>query len=262
MKFIIFLSFFSAIALAQTVSFDCEAMPDICTNMCWAVHCTAGKWRAQLTYDAVSKTVNRRRRRAAGCMPSPNRCSVKSGYQAGFNCDEYPFASVSESDAGGQSNRCVHTGQNSAQGGTLNAFYRNLAPGTRFLVAFLNPTKGGTKYCTNGANVCVNDGNQHTKAGVQANPPGNRWTPRSLASSGAYLYKTASGKDLSSPELFEIGHEFVTVVPVNQTSYELLLESQDEDASSQLADPDFYTLKTDVIVEKLDQGLGERDLSD
>ncbi|PYH67217.1 uncharacterized protein BO88DRAFT_455243 [Aspergillus vadensis CBS 113365] len=58
-----------------------------------------------LTWDKPSRQVSDRRSREAGCGSS-NRCS-KSPYGRGYQCDEYPFRSVRESDRGGQVNRCV-----------------------------------------------------------------------------------------------------------------------------------------------------------
>ncbi|GLA86454.1 hypothetical protein AtubIFM56815_010721 [Aspergillus tubingensis] len=53
-----------------------------------------------LTWDKPSRQVSDRRSREAGCGSS-NRCS-KSPYGRGYQCDEYPFRSVRESDRGGQ----------------------------------------------------------------------------------------------------------------------------------------------------------------
>lgn len=71
----------------------------------------------------------RRDRRAAVCpagtctnSPAPNN-----------SCDEYPFASTREGGAGA-SVRCVPSGTNSSQGGTLSQFYKNLKDGDYFCV--------------------------------------------------------------------------------------------------------------------------------
>lgn len=72
---------------------------------------------ASLTFDVPPPATSTARRTAAGCMPNPNRCSTINGYASGYNCDEYPFASV-EITGGATAtrvNRCVPSGQNSSK---------------------------------------------------------------------------------------------------------------------------------------------------
>lgn len=62
----------------------------------------------KLEWDRPDKKTIAARRRAAGCAPNPNRCSTKKGYKAGYNCDEYPFAStISNGKVRKRVNRCV-----------------------------------------------------------------------------------------------------------------------------------------------------------
>ncbi len=69
-----------------------------------------------LKWDRPDKKTIAARRRAAGCAPNPNRCSTKKGYKAGYNCDEYPFAStVSNGKVRTRVNRCVPKKQNSSE---------------------------------------------------------------------------------------------------------------------------------------------------
>lgn len=71
------------------------------------------KWGESFTWDKPSKSDGDKRSTKAGCG-SRNRCS-KSPYGTGYQCDEYPFKSVKESDAGGQVNRCVKSGYNNGK---------------------------------------------------------------------------------------------------------------------------------------------------
>jgi len=56
---------------------------DICNNMCWGAYCTRPSFGVTLDYDRYGGTgnrdsaVGRARQRSAGCLPRPNRCSVR-----------------------------------------------------------------------------------------------------------------------------------------------------------------------------------------
>ncbi|BCS13777.1 hypothetical protein ALUC_60333S [Aspergillus luchuensis] len=103
----LFLGFLALLTLSSAVSvaFNCDNshVGDVCQNMCFGTKCK--RLGTTLTWDKPSRQVSDRRSREAGCGSS-NRCS-KSPYGRGYQCDEYPFRSVRESDRGGQVNRCV-----------------------------------------------------------------------------------------------------------------------------------------------------------
>ncbi|KAK4160450.1 hypothetical protein QBC43DRAFT_373120 [Cladorrhinum sp. PSN259] len=130
--------------------FNCLDMPEVCTNMCWGAYCQdVGEG---LSYDKPDASEKRRRRRAAGCLVSGgNRCSTRKGHDAGYQCDEYPFAStVSRGGSDARVNRCVPSVQNSRQGGTINSFYQGAYCGggpCDFTASFGNPGAAGVKYC-------------------------------------------------------------------------------------------------------------------
>ncbi|KAK3988876.1 deoxyribonuclease NucA/NucB-domain-containing protein [Cladorrhinum sp. PSN332] len=156
--------------------FNCQDMPEVCTNMCWGAFCQdVGEG---LSYDRPDGSEKRRRRRAAGCLVSGgNRCSTRQGYDPGYQCDEYPFAStVSNGGSDVRVNRCVPAIQNSRQGGTINSFYQRpyCAGGPcDFIASFGNPGAAGVKYCDAWADESVcdeDDDNQEIGPGGNQDP--------------------------------------------------------------------------------------------
>ncbi|KAK6953488.1 hypothetical protein Daesc_005793 [Daldinia eschscholtzii] len=155
----------------RVLTFDCDRMPEVCHNMCFATNCKHKP--KQLTWDKPRSSVEGKRRRTAGCG-SNNRCSQKKLGKKGFNCDEYPFASSKQADRGGQINRCVPERENSRQGSALNQFYHSRgkyrATGCKskkncsFTVAFKGSKTKTIGPCKKTPN-CKNDGNQWTKTG-------------------------------------------------------------------------------------------------
>lgn len=81
--------------------------------MCWGAYCKGDG--TALTYDRPNKVTKAARRKAAGCAPNPNRCSTKMGHAAGYQCDEYIFASTKKQNgAATRVNRCIIANQNSS----------------------------------------------------------------------------------------------------------------------------------------------------
>ncbi|KAK4182603.1 hypothetical protein QBC35DRAFT_509666 [Podospora australis] len=156
--------------------FNCVDMPEVCTNMCWGAYCRS--IGTGLTYDKPDASEKRRRRRAAGCLVSGgNRCSTRKGYDAGYQCDEYPFAStVGRGASDERVNRCVPAGQNSRQGGTINSFYQSAYCGggpCDFTASFGNPGAAGVSYCNAYAtpeDCDVDDDNQVVGPGGTQDP--------------------------------------------------------------------------------------------
>ncbi|TDZ19771.1 hypothetical protein Cob_v007115 [Colletotrichum orbiculare MAFF 240422] len=186
-------------AAAPDVTFLCNRMPEVCTNMCWAVRCASPKFPTRLTWDNPNSQTEKDRRKSAGCG-SNNKCGVrgkgKPGHRGGINnsCDEYPFASTSQSKTsnGHQVSRCVPGSQNSSQGGKLSGLYNGFKKKgykTRsFSIGFGNPGSRGVKYCGN--QQCKNDGFQvqDGKIKKRGEDPDFRF------------YKTSSGMILGSME--------------------------------------------------------------
>ncbi|KAH7371319.1 hypothetical protein BKA64DRAFT_587530, partial [Cadophora sp. MPI-SDFR-AT-0126] len=195
---------------------------EVCSNMCWGVHCTSAKYSTSLTLDRSGAS---KRRRTAGCTVSvtnanpsgKNRCrapgqtfGINAKGQPSHNCDEFPFASTREADRGGQINRCVLEAENSKLGNALKAFYRGRVSGDKFQIAFGNPNTVSIKYCVNpaGGNVCKNDNNIFVGTNGPAADPAS-FTPKRNSASGfvsrIYLYRTKLGREVSSAALFEPG---------------------------------------------------------
>lgn len=153
-------------AAPPDMTFLCNKIPEICSNICWATRCGSPTFSLTLTYDQPSASVERSRRRTAGCG-SNNRCG-KNGKGVGRrtpvskygSCDEYPFASTRSN--GKQVSRCVPKSQNNSQGGTISAALQRIKKTKRapfnIRVGLGNPGSAGVKWCTN--QKCKNDGYQ------------------------------------------------------------------------------------------------------
>ncbi|MCJ1430059.1 hypothetical protein MMC29_007974 [Sticta canariensis] len=185
--------------------FNCDDVPEICTNMCWGAYCTEPTFGATLYYDKPDEPTKARRRTGAGCLPRPNRCSVGHNPPypiSDYNCDEYPFASTSDADNGGQVNRCVPKGQNSvsaAQGGIINGYYQNSCGGNpcSFIITFGNPGAAGGQ-----------------NPDVRPPPPPSRKRGEPPVKRTGGLYETESGMQISSRDDLEPGTILMRVPPL------------------------------------------------
>lgn len=179
------------------IVFDCSVTPGACTNMCWGAYCSG--YDVTLSYDKPSASIKRGRREKAGCGRG-NRCGDSSPDPDGSSCDEYPFASVEESDHVQQVNRCIPPSEQQSafsphvprpihkgtgfptpsfhqskvellltkiscavgQGGTLSQAYQNDLNNApgQFIVGFGNPDDPAVQYCDYDQD-CLNDGNQY-----------------------------------------------------------------------------------------------------
>ncbi|KAG6014738.1 hypothetical protein E4U54_004933 [Claviceps lovelessii] len=154
----------------------CNQVPEICTNICWALRCANPSFSQFPTFDFPDRTVLRHRREAA--CGRRDKCSAGSDDEsddesdehehenrqhaaAGFRgppytaCNEYPFASTT--DAGnGLVTRCVPPSEQQYLQSRVSALQRRWkdAGKTSFYLGFGNP--GGVRYCSNDA--CSNDG--------------------------------------------------------------------------------------------------------
>ncbi|UNI16062.1 hypothetical protein JDV02_002537 [Purpureocillium takamizusanense] len=155
-------------ATPPDVTFLCNRMPEVCTNMCWAVRCGSPTFSQTLNWDSPNDDTAKKRRLSAGCQKG-NKCNKGRkgpGHRGGkfTSCDEYPFASTSDSKFpnGHQVSRCVPPVENSRQGKALQTVYgRWRKKGLKshsLQIAFGNPGSRGVKYCGN--QKCKNDGFQ------------------------------------------------------------------------------------------------------
>ncbi|KAI1482410.1 hypothetical protein F4774DRAFT_407018 [Daldinia eschscholtzii] len=211
------------------MSFNCaDDMQDVCDNMCWGAYCTQPAFGSTLEYDNYGGTgsrtsdVGKRRTNSAGCTPRPNRCSSVSGK----NCDEYPFASTSDADKGGQVNKCVVSGHNSRQGNIIKNYVSSTCNNQRcsFIVGFGNPGAQGVKYCnaySDPYNQCIPDGSIFKNGKADVRPPQPAPKRRGVGDStvalpgGLYLLK--SGMRVSFGENLDIGTKTKRAEPRNAT---------------------------------------------
>ncbi|KAK7709396.1 hypothetical protein SLS64_006309 [Diaporthe eres] len=173
-----------------------------------------------------------------------------------LSCDEFPFANVREADQGGQNNRCVPSGENNSQGGTLSAFIRAKTefiknqPPFLYNIAFTGANK--IQYCFDaGANTCNADANQFIGKAVA--PNGGKWvTPfrrreADLVPSTFNQYMSKRGELFTSARRMEAGEKLyhARMDPVAEAA---ALENPDEDARNAFyANPDNYELVEDEV---------------
>ncbi|RDA93033.1 hypothetical protein CP533_0694 [Ophiocordyceps camponoti-saundersi (nom. inval.)] len=136
-------------AVPPDITFLCQEMPDICTNICWAVRCANPTLPEQLTLDFPSDQVRSQRLNTSSCA----RCSKNKG----SSCNTYPPPETSESGGKQHVSRCVPREQQSKQDAAMaqlvEAYRRN---GRRtFRINLGNPGATGVKYCL--SERCGND---------------------------------------------------------------------------------------------------------
>ncbi|KAL0569030.1 hypothetical protein V5O48_012938 [Marasmius crinis-equi] len=191
------------VAVDAQITFDCNAIPETCNNMCFAAN--RGVY-FEMHFD--SNTANRPgRRRAAGCLPNPNRCNSNPPAAGRTTCDEYPFASTHGTGTGGwfsntgATTRCVSPAECVSQGGSLSAFYRSFnrvdqTPVDVFVENFSNTV---APWCNNAGMAPDAD----FQTGVQ--PPNRRDSvvdgfgtgvepPNKRADPAVYMYRTAANR--------------------------------------------------------------------
>ena len=252
--------------------------------MCFAVNCK--NFRSILTWDKPDDDTVKERRKLAGCG-SNNKCNKVNigkplnrgpGYPS---CDEYPFASTSEADAGGQMSRCVPQPQNSSkfcdleelscfirtmlihilqlgQGSALrNQVYSKFrAEGKslgRFKVEFTNFNIPGVNYCLSGSS-CKNDGYEIRNGAVapdgtlakrEAEEENKKKYEKEEKNEQRQLfrfYETKSGATLASTGFYAVGDEYERILDAG--------EKVPAGFTSREADDDVYI--ADEIVAELD----------
>ncbi|KAK5166277.1 uncharacterized protein LTR77_008538 [Saxophila tyrrhenica] len=124
---------------SQVLEFDCAIISEVCANMCFGAYFLG--IGVDLTLHNAILTRKRARRKAAGCAPRPNRCSVAKGAPPGVDCDEYPSASTDiQGSMKNRVNRCVPIERNSRQGTEISRFEALSRPGgCDFKTGFASP---------------------------------------------------------------------------------------------------------------------------
>ncbi|KAK2605841.1 hypothetical protein QQS21_003795 [Conoideocrella luteorostrata] len=207
-------------ASAPDITFDCETMPEVCTNMCWAMRCASPTFPQHLTWDngSLAWDIMAQNRAASGCKMADNRCcaghkhSKEVGHIGGKyrTCDEYPFYFTLENGlSNGQAvSRCVRTSSGASQTDLLLDLYEPwVVKGYRtrkFRVGIANPGAKGVMYCLN--QPCVNDGFELQGGMVKVDGPGGihgRGEDPSFR-----FFKTGSGLVMASVEHMAMGAKF------------------------------------------------------
>ncbi|KAG5977615.1 hypothetical protein E4U56_007366 [Claviceps arundinis] len=242
------------------ITFNCKRMPEICTNMCWAMRCAQPRFPQTLTWDssAVKHDVMMANLKASGCSVSGNRCRDKHGLQGHvggvfFVCDEYPFFFTSESSqAGGHAvSRCVRRTTNKLQGKQLRAMFepwqQNGLKTHKLQIALQNPGHRGVNYCLN--QPCVNDGFEiqdgmaKPGAGTDRRARGGL-RGREAPTPAFRFFKTQSGAIVASMEPLVVGMNFTTS-----------LDDEDGDDDGTGGEKDSSVLQLDF---RVDEAHGER----
>ena len=256
-------------ALQAPLIFKCDVdgLQEICTNMCYGMKLqdsrprplspsssrllkrprltltiTIGAYCAgigvNLQYDKPDPAIKRNRRKAAGCIASGgNRCSSKKGHAAGFQCDEYPFASsVPSGGSNTRLNRCVPAAQNRKQGGLISAFYKSACKNNKcdFSVDFAGASN--ILYCNkqncnaaDAKNEAIGPGGtanagDTAEDGTDDDPDAGQKKKRrnglGKRSPGVPVYRTSSGLELDLPNGARIGQRAFVVLPRNATLWD------------------------------------------
>ncbi|KAG5925932.1 hypothetical protein E4U42_003813 [Claviceps africana] len=231
---------------APDVTFLCNRMPEVCTNMCWATRCASPRFPTTLNWDSPSEAVAKERRRSAGCQKGNkcNRGKKGPGHRGGkyTSCDEYPFASTSDSKFpnGHQVSRCVPPVENSRQGRALRTAYdRFRKKGYRshsLQIAFGNPGARGVKYCRN--QPCKNDGFQVQDGKIKKRDEDPLFT----------FYKTSSGMILASLTKMDTPSNFTREVDEQEQEHVAakFLETWNEPV-----DGEHVPVVSDVVLEEM-----------
>ncbi|KZV93817.1 hypothetical protein EXIGLDRAFT_709762 [Exidia glandulosa HHB12029] len=256
---------------ADLMIFVCDQMPEVCHNMCYGALCL--NIGSALTFDNPSATDKRNRRKAAGCIESGgNRCSVRKGHAAGFQCDEYPFASSSpRGTITDRINRCVPAGENSKQGGIINAFYRaSFCKGgpCDFNVEFSNAgniapcqmdcTDSDNEIIGPGSGTPAQDGDEADDGtdddGGNPEPTGTSKKKR-VVTGARHHYLTSSGVEIDIRGIARIGQRAVTVVARNTTLWDEQAKSHAYDDENDESQYDYMLpnleVRDDVIIAEL-----------
>ncbi|KAI4655826.1 hypothetical protein J4E93_000541 [Alternaria ventricosa] len=227
---------------APGMIFNCgDNLQDICNNMCWGAYCTRPSFGVTLNYDRYGGTGNRdsaigrARQRSAGCLPRPNRCSTRGGNpRAGENCDEYPFASTSDADAGGQVTKCVINRHNDRQGRIIQQYTTSTCNSQpcQFIVGFGNPAANGVQYCqahNDPHGQCINNQTaQIYKNGAPDVRPATKKRSELEPIAQAALFRMASGMEVLLPIDTILNSTWVHPTPRNMTM-KAWVEENDED---------------------------------
>ncbi|KAK0219255.1 deoxyribonuclease NucA/NucB-domain-containing protein [Armillaria fumosa] len=107
----------------HTFTLDYKTYPQSCENICFSWFCNNGP--RSVAPDRVNAAAHRASNSCG--KPKNNRCSTAIGHAAGYQCDEWPWAS---SNAGGANaaTRCIPSADNTGSGSKWGNFINNKGP--------------------------------------------------------------------------------------------------------------------------------------
>ncbi|KAK0439517.1 endo-exonuclease [Desarmillaria tabescens] len=102
---------------------DYDDYPQSAENICYSWYCNNGPRAVTPNRPAANQN---RASNSCGNV-DPNRCSTRVGHDAGYQCDEWPWAN---SNAGGANavTRCILTRDNTGSGASWGNFINNQGP--------------------------------------------------------------------------------------------------------------------------------------
>ncbi|POR36394.1 Uncharacterized protein TPAR_03396 [Tolypocladium paradoxum] len=123
-----------ALSPSPDVAFLCDKLPEICSNMCWAVRCASPVFPETLTWDNPDKSTQDKRRASSGCQRSGNKCGTKKQawatvavYTSPVTSTRLPRQTRARFQMAIKSlaafSRCVPRPENSRQGQALKTVY-------------------------------------------------------------------------------------------------------------------------------------------
>ncbi|GAO13209.1 hypothetical protein UVI_02025580 [Ustilaginoidea virens] len=232
-------------ASAPDITFKCSHMPEVCTNMCWAMRCASPTFPQTLTWDDTDMTYAFDERvTAAGCKIADNKCQERPdepGYLGGMfvMCSIYPFVTTRESaqSNGHAVSRCVRVSRNVLKESMLRRLYRRWKEqgyrSHRLAVGIANPGAKGVNYCLN--EPCINDGFQVQDGMIKVDRVDKTYGRRSEPPPSFRFFKTAAGVVVASMEKQEMGANFT------RTAY----DEEDEEGDGVLRGLDSWVEEVD-----------------
>ncbi|KAF4589186.1 deoxyribonuclease nucA/nucB domain-containing protein [Ophiocordyceps camponoti-floridani] len=210
----------AATASPPDIIFLCDEMPDVCTNMCWAIRCANPTFSQQLTLDfpsAVERSKRLKSSRCSGCARQPPIDKGSSIANSSVACNAYPFPDTFESAAsnGTQVTRCVPRDQQTKQELEIAMLAARFnGSGQRAIsLSFGNPGAPGVKYCV--SEPCENDGLEfQEKHKVEQKKA--KMAQKRAVEAPFRIFEAKSGMTIASMGDVAAGHNFIRRVAAKE----------------------------------------------
>ncbi|PHH72865.1 hypothetical protein CDD80_4206 [Ophiocordyceps camponoti-rufipedis] len=220
----------AASASPPDIVFLCDEMPDICTNMCWAIRCANPHFSYQLTLDFPSKLERSKRLKSTQCSRCPPQPPVPYSMSSiitnsSMVCNAYPFPDTSESAAsnGTLVTRCVPEEQQIDQEleiSMLATRFSGSGGKQTVSIGFGNPGAPGVRYCL--SEPCENDGweEQGKNKMEQKKPKMKQKKPKTVQKRAVAapfrIFETKSGMAIASMEDLTAGRNITRRVAAKE----------------------------------------------